>query len=139
MNDKEYFELLQKTCLTDDIDTFKNNIENLSNIEYSNENGWTLLIIAAFEHSYKIVQELVTKGANINAANYKGTTVLMYAKTKVKQNENFAFLDYLIENGADVTAKDNAGKNVLDYVIETGDELLIHYFKKKLRDTVYGK
>ena len=134
----KYQDLLQSTT-NDDVETFQKYIHQLPSLEYKNENGWTILIIAAFAHSYKVVNVLLEMGADVNAKNHKGTTVLMYAKTKVKENNNFSFLDLLIKNGADPTAKDLAGKNVLDYVRETNDRPLIKYFEKQLTATIYGK
>ncbi len=133
------YQYLTQACIIDDVETFEKYIHQLPNLEYKNEMGWTLLVIAAFAHSYKIVEKLLEMGADVNATNNKGTTVLMYAKTKVKENSNFAFLDFLIDKGADPSKKDIAGKNVLDYVRDTNDEPLIKYFEKKLTETTYGK
>jgi ankyrin repeat protein len=139
MDSLNNYQFLSQACLTDDVKNFEKYIYQLPNLEYKNEKGWSVLIMAAFAHSYKIVEKLLEMGADINATNNKGTTVLMYAKTKVKENSNFAFLDFLIDKGADPSKKDIAGKNVLDYVRETNDEPLIKYFEKKLTDTTYGK
>lgn len=136
--EKSYIRLVQ-ACSTDDLATFSKYIHQLSTIEFKNEKGWTLLIMAAFAHSYEIVKRLLEMGADVNAANHKGTTVLMYAKTKVKENNNFQFLDFLIEKGANLTATDVAGKNVLDYVKETKDESLVKYFEKQLTAIKNGK
>ncbi len=133
------YQILTQACIDDDVETMQKYISQFSNLEHKNEKGWTLLVIASFAHSYKVVEKLLEMGADVNATNNKGTTVLMYAKTKVKANNNFAFLDFLIDKGADPSKKDISGKNVLDYVRDTNDEPLIKYFEKKLTDTTYGK
>ena len=136
---QSYFNQLALASSIDDLETFNKYIGKLPSLEFKNDKGWTLLIMAAFAHSYNITKLLIQMGADVNATNNKGTTVLMYAKTKVKENNNFSFLDFLIDNGADVTAKDLAGKNVLDYVRETKDETIVKYFEKKLTAIFYGK
>lgn len=98
-------------------------------LEYKNEHGWTMLIIAAFNHSYTIAEKLVQMGADVNACNKKGTTVLMYAKTKVAENRNTSFLDFLILNGANIYATDQYGLHILDYVEKTDTLFLSEYFK----------
>lgn len=132
MDQEKILKELNIACQTDNIAMFEDYIHEMENLESKNSYGWTLLIIAAFAHSYKIVERLIELGADVNASNNKGTTVLMYAKTKVKENYNYSFLDFLIEKGANVFAKDMHGKTVLDYVKETNDLELVQYFESKM-------
>lgn len=121
---------LFKYCEIDDLDGLKNNIHLISNINLSeNKRGWTLLSVSCFHHSRRCVEYLLGCGANIQSVSNNGTTVLMYAKTKVIINSDFTFLDYLIENGVNVYAKDVFGKNILDYCILLNEQNLIEYFK----------
>jgi methionyl-tRNA formyltransferase len=96
--------------------------------EIHDDKGRNLLITAAFHHSYKIVDFLLDSGLSINSVNKNGTTVLMYAKTKVLENRNFSFLQYLINKGANVYLKDRFKKDIFDYINETGDIEMIFFF-----------
>lgn len=133
MQQSEIYKCLFLACEKDDIQTFNALLPDDANLEYRNDKGWTMLIVAAFNHSYKIVDSLIRLGADINATNSKGTTVLMYAKTKVLDNRNFDFLDMLIAKGADTNKKDIYGKNILDYVVALNSQTLINYFKPKVK------
>ena len=87
---KELFDF----CIIDDYIGLKNNLNYLSDInEKDIETGWTLLSVAAFNHSLNCVKLLLLKGANINSINNNGTSILMFAKTKVFSNRNFKFLE----------------------------------------------
>jgi ankyrin repeat protein len=48
----------------------------------TNQNGWTLLMLAAVEGSLPIGQLLLEKGANFAAMNLKGDTALSIAQQK---------------------------------------------------------
>lgn len=101
------------------------------NIDRRNQKGWNAIIIATFNHQYQIVEMLLENGADINSINQNGTSVLMYAKTKVLVNRNFDFLQYLIDRGANVNLIDQKnGYTVLDYVKVVGDIEMINFFKK---------
>ena len=101
------------------------------NIDRRNEKGWNAIIMATFNHQYRIVEMLLQNGADINSTNQHGTSVLMYAKTKVIVNRNFDFLQYLIDRGAKVNLIDKKnGYTVLDYVKVLGDIEMINFFKK---------
>jgi ankyrin repeat protein len=65
-----------------------------------------------------IVQALLSSGANINCAQNGGFTALHAAGAAGNQD----LLQLLIEKGADVAAKTDAGKNALDLALEKGHE-----------------
>lgn len=80
-------------CSIDDVKSLKKNINLISDINQPDkEKGWTLLSVSCYHHSRKCVEYLLSNEANINTVSNKGTTVLMYAKTKVIQNNDFSFL-----------------------------------------------
>jgi len=116
------------------------NMKNISNIlekrpfflEYKNQKGWTPLIVACFNHREKVVDYLLSIGANPNVQNINGTTPLMYAKTKLMNQKklNTTILDKLIQSGASPYIKDKTGKSVLDYC--KTDINLKNYFHGKL-------
>lgn len=72
-------------------------------------NGNTALLLAVCKKDLKEVQSLIRKGANINAANKEGFTVLFFAC----MYNHSEIIKYLIENGANVKTIDNFGNTVL--------------------------
>lgn len=56
------------------------------------------------------VEELIRKGADVNAKNEEGRTALMYA---AEFNKNPEVIKVLLTNGADVNAKDKDGETAL--------------------------
>lgn len=125
--------LLFDYCEKNNSEELKNSLNTIIDInEKDPENGWSLLSVSAFNHSLECVKLLLDNNANINSISNKGTTVLMYAKTKVFENRNFDFLNYLIARGADVNVKDNFGKDILDYVKEKEDEEMIEFFSTQM-------
>ena len=59
-----------------------------------------------------MLESLEFGGANINARDLAGHTVLMIASSI----GHFNIVKYLVKNGADVNLKDESGKTALDYV-----------------------
>lgn len=90
--------------------------------EWKNDAGRTLLAEAAYHHRYKIAELLINDGADVNSINDKGTTVLMYSKTKVllegNSREKLDFIQYLISKGANPLLVDCFGKNIISYIPE---------------------
>jgi len=117
-------------CKSDQLDELIkfSSVTDFKNIH--DDKGRNLLISAAFHHSYKIVDFLLDSGLSINSVNENGTTVLMYAKTKVLENRNFFFLQYLISRGASVYLKDISKKDIFDYINEIGDTEMMIFFNK---------
>lgn len=128
-------ELLFSYCEKDDWINLEKSLKDIEDInEQDEKTGWTLLSVSAFHHSLECVRILLDHKANINSVNKKGTSILMYAKTKVFSNRNFDFLDYLLSKGADISIRDKFGKNILDYVIEKGDMEMINFFQKRIKN-----
>jgi ankyrin repeat protein len=124
-------EFLVKYCEIDDYQSLKYHLKSFGNINIKlNEKGWTLLSVAAYNHSFECVKILLENGADINSTNHAGTTILMYAKTKVYTNRNLNFLSYLIENGANPYLKDKFGNDIFFYVGRLNDPILIDFFKQ---------
>mgnify|MGYP000306317163 CR=1 FL=1 len=85
-----------------------------------NDKGWTGLIVSCFHNHYELAKILVENGAEINATNNKGTSVLMYAKTPVMKDNRCGYdlLSFLLDSGADINHEDNFNKTILDYCME---------------------
>ena len=95
--------------------------------------GWTGIIISSFWQRYNVVKYLLELGANPNDIGFKGTTVLMYAKTKLleKPGSDFSLLKLLLEAGANLRQRDNFNKDIFDYlnIDVTSEERLDKYLK----------
>jgi ankyrin repeat protein len=62
----------------------------------ANQNGWTLLMLAAVEGHVGLGRLLIERAANVNARNSKQDTALQLAKHRGHQ----LFVDLLAHNGA---------------------------------------
>lgn len=104
-------------CRENDVETLKN-IPLLQSYldEQEPTHGWTPLMVAAYHHSTDVCTYLLSHGANVNARNHKGTTVLMYAKDAALATHDFKYLDLFLKHGADKHALDNAGLSLADYL-----------------------
>lgn len=102
-------------------------------VDQRNLQGWTPLIVAAFNGRLDTARCLLEAGASPDAAGRNGTTPLMYAKTNLINQPDVEplMLDLLIEYGADVQRTDVHGRDVLSYVREAGDERLTTYFESR--------
>ncbi len=75
-------------------------IDNGANVNATNENGWTSLIIASEYGQSEVAKLLLGNGANMNYEN-KGWTALMFAA----QEGQSKVTKVLLENGANVDHK----------------------------------
>jgi ankyrin repeat protein len=80
------------------------------------EDGWTDLMSAALEGDIAKVQDLLAKGADVNAQNRFGGTALMLAASQ----GDTAIVEALLAKGADVNAKSNEGWTALTDAILAG-------------------
>ena len=104
-------------CKTNDVIQLKKWIGRIQSTDERSKEGWTLLMVAAFYNSKEVAKLLIENGANVNATNYKGTSVLMYAKDGAINNANDTeLLLLLIDYGASISLKDSNVLTVLDYV-----------------------
>lgn len=124
----DYDILLYKDLLDDIMKCAReNDLQALLNIthiyKYLDEkekfHGWTPLMVAAYYNSYEAVKFFVEKGADVNCRNYKGTTVIMYAKDGAMMTGDSCSLDYLLEKGADPNICDYMDKNLFGYIDES--------------------
>lgn len=126
------YQQLYNVCETGNVDELQKIIKHINDINKPNNKGWNAIILAAFNHHLEVVKLLLQNGANINSTNTKGTTVFMYAKTKVVENGNYEILDFLLQQGADINARDKKNNwTVLDYVKQTNHQPLINYLISK--------
>tara|TARA_R100001369_G_scaffold29049_2_gene52160 strand:- start:291 stop:1463 length:1173 start_codon:yes stop_codon:yes gene_type:complete len=106
------------------IDSFSKNLITTLGVNDRNGKGWSPIIVAAYHGRRELVNFLLQNGANINDRNYRGTTVLMYAKDYALENNDSDFFKYLIEQGADISLKDWSGKSLYEYINNDQAKLL---------------
>jgi len=105
-------------CQLDDLKEVVKIIKKQDLIESRDKYTRTPLATALRYGNINIAKYLVSKGANLNAVNCNGTTMLMYAKTSVLNSQDFTILEWMIDLGANINAEDKYRKTVLDYVEE---------------------
>lgn len=95
---------------------FSKELVNTLGVNDRNEKGWSPMIVAAYHGKRDLIALLLEQGADINDRNYRGTTVLMYAKDFALKNNDVDFFNFLIEQGADPSLKDWSGRDLSDYI-----------------------
>lgn len=74
----------------------------------------------------KIVEALITKGADVHAKNKYGVTALMYAA----DGGHAETVEMLLAKGADVNAKDNDGWTALTFAAKKGYTKIVRLLKQ---------
>lgn len=115
---KEQLPDLLDACRTGDIAGVKMYV-NEFNVNDKNDKGWSPIIVAAYFGNLEAIKLLLSLGANINDVNFKGTSVMMYAKDYLLRTKASDFFESLIELGGDVYMVDMTGQNLFDYVEKT--------------------
>lgn len=127
---KDQFNQLIAYCKEDNIDKIISTKYIDLYLKEQTELGWTLLMVAAYNNSKDVFKYLLSRGADQNATNYNGTTVLMYAKDGVLKSGDYETIEILLQSEVDVYAEDFNGKNVLDY-LKGIDTRLFNYLKNR--------
>ena len=105
LNDKEFFRL----CNSGNAAQIKEAVTNGANINAKDSDGWTALILAAYDGNNKVAEILVKYGADVNAGDKNGGTALMKAVSK-GYNE---IVELLLAHEANVNAQDKYGNTAL--------------------------
>lgn len=88
-------------------------------INVKDKEGETALLLAANGLYLDLVILLISSGADVNAKNNAGFTVMMYAvgisedETGPNSRDSIEIVKFLVSHGADVNSRDNAGITVL--------------------------
>ncbi len=84
-----------------------NILSEMDTVNFKDANSYSYLHIAVQSESVRIVQFLLEKGAEINAADKFGRTPLMIAISGY--NGDRTIIDLLLKNGASLDSKANSG------------------------------
>ena len=97
---KDYYPILWRSAESGDIETLKNSLKYISNIDLRNKKGFNALIISACNGRIDIVRELLKQGSDVNGTNYEGATALMHAFCYCERSKDRSVVDLLIHHGA---------------------------------------
>ena len=98
-----------------------------ADVEATNEDGWTPLIVAAASNRPEIIRILIQEySARLESRDLKkGWTAVFHAISV----DSLEVVELLIENGASVTAKDKDGETPLDHARKRENEKIIDVLK----------
>lgn len=82
------------------------------------ETGLTPLQLAIKTCNLRKIQNLISKGANVNLRDSDGWTPLHFATNRYTHTGHHKMMELLLKNGANVNACDAWGKRPLHYLVE---------------------
>jgi hypothetical protein len=109
-------EKLIKAARKGNLELVNSQLENGTDVNSRDKNGWTPLIWATCRGNAGLIKILLEKGADINAKNIEGRTALMYAS----DNGSIKVVKMLLEAGVQVDDKDNNGCTALIFASDNG-------------------
>ncbi len=121
----EHFIRLEQIVYDNDLEAFKKEFENGTDINIQNTYGWTPLHIAIRRDRRDMVTYLLEQGADIDKVDGVGWTPLMEAV----MDDMTELCAFLIEKGADVTIKNERGGTAGMLVQKFGRESMVKYFQ----------
>lgn len=127
---EQHVSSLFEACSSGNLVQVKNILDKFPRlISQRTKEGWTPIILAAYNQKIMIVKMLLERGADPNECGRNGTTVLMYAKTPLLNDPKASYdlLDVLLEKGAEVKRRDCYGKDIVQYIHEIGDARMADY------------
>lgn len=99
--------------------------------ETRNNKGWTAVMIAAWKKNWHVVQLLISRGADVNARDYRKRNVLHILADKYCDLDK---LHLLMRAGCDIEARDELGRTPLHWTCATGNI----YFAEQLLNLCQG-
>lgn len=114
----KYDEIMQ-AAEDNDVERYRRVINPSLYVNEQGKNGWTPLMVAAYNGKYDIAMALIADGADINTVNWNGTNLLMYAKDGWLKNGDARLFEYLIEKGLSLNSIDYKGVSLRDYCLKS--------------------
>nr|WP_281381220.1 ankyrin repeat domain-containing protein [Methylobacterium brachythecii] len=115
---KDYYPQLWSAAKIGDLNSLAVTLDKVDDLDLRNGNGWNALMIAAYHGQVLVMQRLLAAGADPDAANYKGTTVLMYALSRYEQTQEFAGFDLIASAAKRLNAIDHTGRTIREWIVE---------------------
>ena len=115
----ELKEIFFEYCKNGNLEKVDELLQSNSYLIYSRTvEGWSGIILGAFWQKIDVVEYLIAAGANPNDSGINGTTVLMYSKTKLleQENPNISIVKLLVDVGANPEQKDKFGRDIFYYL-----------------------
>ena len=110
------------------LDNIKMLIQNGADIQASNSNGLTVIHFASRNSNQEVVEFLLKSDKiSVNAADNLNRTPLMYACCDGGRLDN---IKILIQNGADIQARDNNGSTVLHFASASSNQEVVEFLLK---------
>lgn len=130
---KDNFEKILEACRYSDAKYISKLIRAETILFEKNIHGWSPIIVAAYHGNIELIKWLVSKGANINDRNYKGTTVAMYFKDYMLKSGDYTGLKVLIDLGLDLKLTDYKDYTLFDYLEKNGNKKLFQYMMEFIK------
>jgi len=106
-------------------------IDDIADIDLSDDNGNTALMLASFNGHVKVIEILLSNGANINKKDVNGRTALMFASSGPFPEA----VNLLLKKGANINDIDNVEKwSALMFAAAEGNNEVIKTLIKKGAD-----
>ena len=104
------------------------------NLEDKTKEGWTPLAVACFNNSTNTIPYLLANGADVNAINNNGTTVVMFAKDGSLNSGSLEALNLVLRFNPNIYQIDFFNKNIFDYLGLENQKIA-----KYIKDYTYDK
>lgn len=120
----DYFNMAENS----DVDSIARYPGGNGEIDFTNRDGWSPLMMAAYQGKLEVCRALIAAGADLNKANCNGTSPLMYAKNYGVVSGDFSLCQLLLDRGAELAHKDLFSRTVVDYAVREKEENAIKFF-----------
>jgi methionyl-tRNA formyltransferase len=117
---KDYYPVLWEACRSGDCTGFTNALRFIEDVDLRDRNGWTALMIAAFNGAAMQVKMLIERGADRRIVGYEGKSVLMCALMYFDRSRDDAIVRVLLDHDADVYQLDDKWKSVESHARDKG-------------------
>lgn len=130
---------LSKDYLSEALNRIRSNdhildlLKLIPDVDELGPNGWNALMVAAYCNNESAAQELIQNGADVNAFNCNGTSVLMYAKDGAENCGDSSTFRLLLENNANPEHRDSRGLSVYDYCEQNHQKFSLDILNKYKR------
>ena len=131
---KDHFEKFIEACKSDNIELIKKLLQYV-NLEDKTKEGWTPLAVACFNNSTNTIPYLLANGADVNAINNNGTTVVMFAKDGSLNSGSLEALNLVLRFNPNIYQIDFFNKNIFDY-LGVENQKVAKYIKEYTYDKI---